>query len=62
MSGIFAGERDFDLIEAVEYGHLIDETMVNHNEVKMIDPGLIEIKTELTFFSGFFTKFRDCIF
>ena len=40
MSGIFAGERDYDLIDAIEYGHVIDETLINHNELKMVDPGM----------------------
>ena len=40
MSGIFAGERDYDLIDAVEFGHVIDETLQNHNELNMVDPGM----------------------
>jgi len=27
MSALFGGERDYDLIEAVEDGHVIDDTL-----------------------------------
>jgi len=38
MSALFGGERDYDLIEAVEDGHVIDDTLQNSLEVKAVNP------------------------
>jgi len=38
MSALFGGERDYDLIDAIEYGHVIDVTMKDSLEVKAVNP------------------------
>ena len=39
MSGLFGGERDYDLIDAIENGHVIDDTLqvkIEENESYLV--------------------------